>query len=174
MGLSKMKILTWLLFCLDVLTKNCTVGVHVGKSFTEAVGLKTFYAPYTTKALNLQDCLFQYVALPHCDIVEFQNDQCTMGQKIGYFNRESFNSSNAWEMSRPSGCIPHHCLEDRVKHYALAGVLVDSAYKCGCICVSTRGCTNFNWSKTDTKCYLKNYVNAPVVDSNMISGVLDC
>ena len=23
---------------LDVLTKNCTVGVHVGKSFTEAVG----------------------------------------------------------------------------------------------------------------------------------------
>lgn len=76
----------------DVLTKSCAVGIHVGESFTKAVGkqfwnidnlilinfniwflgLTTFYAANTTQALNLQDCLFKCVALPNCDILEFQ------------------------------------------------------------------------------------------------------
>ena len=51
---------------------------------------------------------------------------------------------------------------------------MDSVEECGCTCVSTRGCTGFEWEKAVKGCYLKDAVTEHVKHANLISGVLNC
>ncbi|XP_023344275.1 uncharacterized protein LOC111713613 [Eurytemora carolleeae] len=94
-----------------ILAKNCAFGLKAGETFTKSIGFKTFYSASTTETLNLQDCSFRCLALPHCDIFEYQDGQCTLGQTIGLRNSIGYNSTEQWERKKPTGCIPKHCFE---------------------------------------------------------------
>ncbi|XP_023347439.1 uncharacterized protein LOC111716233, partial [Eurytemora carolleeae] len=165
-------------FHLSEILANSVVGLYTGVSFTRETGKKTFYSVTKTTSLNLQDCLFQCVALQHCDTVEFKegNKECTLGQKQGIWQEASYSSTEIWAMSRPTGCIPDECLKPSTRRLGnnFAVLLTASAYDCGCKCVTTRGCTDFSYRISLKQCYLKNIVTNPEIHNDHVSGVLNC